>query len=430
MGRLAYFFSTFPKLSESFVLSQVEATRALGLDCLLAANRRPAVAELPPQDAALVGQTFYLTPVRPLVYGPALLWAWRQWPRGWRQAWRLALTLQDGGRHQRLRHLAYLGGAAVLARFCQTQGVVQVHVHYAYGAAQVALFLQALAGIPYSLSIHGSDVLLANPFLEAKLAGARFIVSNCRYHLGRLQACYPSLAGQRFYVVPGGVDLHRGRWAKPVAATADGPLRLLLVGRLVPVKAIDLLIEACALLREQQVAFTCRIVGDGPERHRLRQLIGRLGLGDAVELLGTRYPDEVARLYDWSQVVVLSSRSEGTPMTIIEAMAKARPVVAPRLTAIPEMVTEGCTGLLFEPGSAADLAAKLAQLAASPHLRRQMGAAARRQAAGQFDLDTNARAFVEILDQEVPGLDFLPTRESKDERHRKLSVAGDYALSG
>ena len=430
MGRLAYFFSTFPKLSETFVRSQVQATRALGLACLTAANRRPAVGSYDPQDQDLVRTTFYLTPVQPLAYGQALWWAWQHRPQALAASLRMALTLQDGGRRQPWRHLAHLAGAALLARFCQAQQVAQVHVHYAYGAASVAMFLQALAGIPYSLSIHGSDVLLANPFLEAKLAAARFIVSNCRYHCRQLQARFPALATKRFYVVPGGVDLRQGLWAASVPPAPDGPLRLLLVGRLVPVKGIDLLLEACARLQRQQIPFICRIVGDGPERPRLAARIQTLGLERTVTLLGARYQEEVARLYDWCQVVVLSSWSEGTPMTIIEAMAKARPVVAPRLTAIPEMVTEGETGFLFEPGDAADLAAQLARLAAASELRARLGTAARQQAAAKFDLWTNAWQFLAILAQEVPALDLHQSLEVPDAIPHNLSPLGYHSLSG
>ncbi len=429
MARVAYFFSTLPTLSETLAISQVRATRSLGLDCLWLANRRPRPGEFHPDDQDLAETTFYLTPVKPLLYARALGWASRRFPRGFRQAWRLAFTLREEAEAQILRHLAHLAGAAVLARYCQQQQVAHIHVHYAFGAAEVALFLHALTGIPYSLSIHGSDVLLANPFLEAKLAGARFVISNCHYHLQHLLRRFPSLANQRFFVVPGGVDLQRGLWASSTPPAPAGPLRLLLVGRLTPVKAIDLLLEACARLHNLQLPFLCRIVGEGPEKHRLQQLIQRLGLGERVQLLGALFQDEVARLYDWSQVLVLSSRSEGTPMTIIEAMAKARPVVAPRFTAIPEMVEDGQTGLLFEPGSVTDLAAKLARLASDPELRVKLGTAARQQAAAKFDLWANARAFLTILAREVPALSRLQCSEEPHACGHKVSPFSHYALS-
>ena len=112
--------------------------------------------------------------------------------------------------------------------------------------------------------------------------------------------------------------------------------------------------------------------------------------------------------YDWSQVVVLSSRSEGTPMTIIEAMAKARAFVAPRITAIPEMIQDGRSGLLFSPGSATDLARQLVLLASEPEILAKMSTEARRRGEELFDLTVNAKKFLAVLAREVPALQLTP----------------------
>jgi colanic acid/amylovoran biosynthesis glycosyltransferase len=405
MERLAYFFSTFPLLSETFALAQVKATRELGLDCSLVANRRPEVGRFHPQDKKVLHQTYYLTLAPPLVYARTNIKAWGKSPLIYNRALGLALKKWEVSPWEIWRNLGHLAGAALLADYCAARQVKHVHVHFAYGAAEVAIFLKALTGIPYSLSIHGSDVLLPNRLLETKLREARFVVSNCHYHINNLRHRYPSLINQRFYVVPGGVPLNHGYWAEAVPPQADSPLHLLLVARLVPVKAPEILIQACAILKNQKIPFHCRIVGDGPERPKLAKLIRDSYLDQDVEILGFRYQDEVAQLYDWSHVVVLSSRSEGTPMTIIEAMAKARPVVAPRITAIPEMVTDGETGFLFEPGSATDLAEKVAHLAAHPALRGRLGEEGRRQALKKFEVMANARKLMAILAKEVPGLD-------------------------
>ncbi|MFA5112241.1 MAG: glycosyltransferase, partial [Desulfobaccales bacterium] len=217
-----------------------------------------------------------------------------------------------------------------------------------------------------------------------------------------LRRRFPSLARQRFYVVPGGLDLQAPPWAAPKPPATNLPLRILHIGRLVPVKTQQVLILALARLRNQGGDFQCRIVGDGPRRDELQKLILSLHLQDRVQLLGARYEGEVARLYDWSQVLVLSSRSEGTPMVIIEAMAKARPVIAPRLTAIPEMVAEGGTGYLFTSGDAADLADQLSRLLARPADLVRLGLEARRQAENHFDLRRNARNLMNVLARELP----------------------------
>jgi glycosyltransferase involved in cell wall biosynthesis len=210
------------------------------------------------------------------------------------------------------------------------------------------------------------------------------------------------MAPQRFYVVPGGLDMKAPPWSNPEPPGTDLPLRILHIGRLVPVKDQEVLILALARLRDQGRDFRCRIVGDGPLRTTLQDLIQSLHLQDRIQLLGACFQDEVAKLYDWSQALVLSSRSEGTPMVIIEAMAKARPVIAPRLTAIPEMVSEAHTGYLFRPGDAEDLACQLSRLMVQPGDLVRLGLEGRRRAMKLFDLNRNARKLMAVFSRELP----------------------------
>jgi len=402
MTHLAYYFSTFPALTTTFAQYQVRATAKLGLKSILVANRAPGPHDFHPQDDDLRQQTFYLTPVQPWVYLQANLQSLKRWPGRYARTLSLALGLHDHSPGQVLKNLAHLVGAAALAHHLRTRQVPHVHVHFAYGAAEVALFLEALCGLPYSLTIHGSDVLLDNPLLEEKLRRARFIVSNCQFHIDNLRRRFSSLAQQRFYVVPGGLDFETPSWSRPEPAVIDLPLRILHIGRLMPVKSQELLILALASLRDQGRDFHCRIVGDGPLRAELQNLVQTLHLQDRIQLLGARFQEEVARLYEWCQVLVLSSRSEGTPMVIIEAMAKGRAVIAPRLTAIPEMVAEGHTGYLFRPGDAEDLAHQLSRLMSHPEDLVRLGLEGRRRALELFDLNCNARKLMAVFARELP----------------------------
>lgn len=408
MPVLAYYFSTFPALSETFVRSQVRATGDLGLSFLLVANRPPAPRYRHPGDLPLADQTHYLSLVPPWAYVAAtsrlLTNSSGRYAHTLKEAWRLA--------HCSPRQLAdnfiHLVGAAYLKKFLESHQVRHLHVHYAFGAADVALFLTLISPIPYSLSIHGSDVLLENPLVEVKLARARFVVSNCRYHIEHLRQRFPFLKRQRFYLVRGGVDLASPLWSRRQPTGPLLPLRLLNVARLAAVKGQDILIKACGLLVHRGIKVNCRIIGEGPERPYLEGLIKNLGLEGQISLLGACREDEVARLYDWAHAVVLSSRSEGTPMTIMEAMAKARPVVAPRITAIPEMILDGVTGSLFRPGDPADLADKIQALLEKPQVLEDMGEAGRARAQELFDLIPNAKTFVNVLAQEVPALNLQP----------------------
>lgn len=402
MEQIAYFFSKFPTIPTTFLQREVRFVERSGIQLLLVANRSPEALGYHPHDKDLLNRTFYLSKQRIFNYLFTNMAFFLRKPRRYMRCLGLAFVLLDGSAFQAFTNLKHLVGAAVLAKRFQINDVQHVHVHFAFGAASVAIFLEVLTGIPYSLAIHGSDVLLPQPLVEEKLRRAKFIISNCRFHIETLRRRFSCLTKQRFHVVRLGVDLHSGPWSRIRPPENDPSLRILNVARLEMVKAQHVLIAACAELRHKGISFKCRIVGDGPRRKQLYQLIEHFELGGFVELMGSRYEADVNGFYDWSHVVTLSSSSEGTPLTIIEAMAKARPVVAPNITALPEMVIDGHTGFLFEPGSARDLAAKLARLALNSSLITSMGNKGYRRAQELFDLETNIHELNAIFHDEIP----------------------------
>lgn len=408
---MAYMFDTFPALSTTFLQREVEALSRLGLTPLLVSHRRPRAGAYQPGDEKLLERTFYLRPINPWRLIMANLRISAQCPRSYLKGLKLALDLASGYPWQRIRNLGRLALTAILADYFVQKKVKHVHVHFAFGAADLAIWLEAISGLPYSLSVHGSDVLEPMPLLEEKLRRARFIVSNCAFHVTDLRRRFPSLHRQRFHLVNLGLDLRSEFWSRTDPELSCPPLRILNVARLHPVKNQEVLIRACAHLEALGVKFLCRIVGDGPERSRLKSLIARMNLTSSVELMGARYEPEVASLFDWAHVMALSSRSEGTPVTVIEAMTKGRPVVAPLITALPEMVVDGQTGFLCEPQSAEDLARKLARFAENPELIRKMGLAGRKRAEKIFNIQENTRKLQSIFVEEMP---FLSRENGKD----------------
>ena len=403
-ARLAYYFSTFPALTTTFMNHQVAATERMGLNTLLVANRPPDHGMYHPQDHGAYRRTVYLRSQGISAY---LRSAWKYFlkhPRRMLATVGMALTLPDGFPLQRWRRLLHIAGATHLSPLLGDCGAAGLHIHFAYGAASVALFLKKLTGFPYSLSIHGGDALLPQPLIEEKLVGAQFIVSNCRYHISNLRRRFPRLKHQRFYVVNGGVDLTSGPFASPAPLNQGRTLKLVCVGRLVWEKAHTVLIRGIADLKARGVSVTCRLVGDGPERSNLEALISQLGLTDDVHLLGAMPQSKVAAQYRWADLLVLPSVSEGTPMVIIEAMSMGRPVIASRITAIPEMLVEGECGVMVAPNSPLELVHAIAGLAGRPNKIAAMGAAARKRVETHFDLKVNARKLMAIFAHEYPWL--------------------------
>ncbi|MFQ5792610.1 MAG: glycosyltransferase, partial [Acidobacteriota bacterium] len=155
------------------------------------------------------------------------------------------------------------------------------------------------------------------------------------------------------------------------------------------------LIRACALFREQVSHFHCLVVGEGEERENLQRLIAQLGLCHTVQLLGTRPQDEVTALLAEADLLVLPSvvasngQMEGIPVALMEAMASRLPVVATRLSGIPELVEHGVTGLLVPPRDERALADAMALLYERQNLRQELGERGREKVAAEYDLAHN-----------------------------------------
>ena len=193
---------------------------------------------------------------------------------------------------------------------------------------------------------------------------------------------HPGWPPARVSVVHNGIDpapWERGDAARGRAALGGGdePVALTLA-RLDPQKGLEVLVEAATQTPGVQFA----IAGDGPERAALEQQIERLGLSGRVRLLGRR--EDATDLLAGCDLFVLPSRFEGLPVSVVEAMAASRPVVATAIGGTDEAVVAGETGLLVPAGDAPALAAAVARIAGDGDLSAAMGAAGRERAHASF----------------------------------------------
>lgn len=400
--KIAYFFSTFPLVAPTSPQRGVRALNALGITPILVSNRTPMEGKYHPSDKDLIEQTFYLDSVSKSDYLFNHIKRFIKFPRRYLKGFILIFTLKDkelGGVF--LKNFFRFAGAVVLSEYLEKKSIFHVHVNFAFGAAGVAIFLKAVSDITYSVSVHGSDALLPEPLIEEKLKQAKFIISICNFHVCNLTKRYHSLNNDKFFIVPIGIDSDSGHWRENTELENDEYLRILNVARLESVKGHDILIKALYFLKEKGVKFKCKIAGDGSKRVELENLINKLDLTDSVFLLGSCYESDVAKLFDWSHIFVLSSISEGTPMAIIEAMMKERPVVAPNITAIPEMVIDGETGFLFEKANVQELSDKLLYFYNKLNIASLMGKKGKIRAEKLFNSKRNAEKLVSIFRENI-----------------------------
>jgi colanic acid/amylovoran biosynthesis glycosyltransferase len=387
---VAYVFSRFPKISETFILNEILALDRRGVRVEVYPLIRERAPLVHPEAAAIVDRVHYVPFLSAAVLASQLKWLCRR-PRTYVNALLDIASGTWGCLNFFVGGLATFPKVAHAARLMQADGVVHVHCHFANHPALAGLVIGRLTGLPYSFTAHGSDLHVERRMLPEKVGEAAFVatVSECNRNL------IVSECGGRFAnkvrVIRAGVDTtvftpHRNGDRPP------GRLHVLCVGTLHEVKGQEHLVEACRLLIAQSVDVVCRLVGDGPDRSMLARRIAEAGLEHRVVLPGARTQPQVAADLVAADVLVAPSvptrqgRREGIPVVLMEAMSSGLPVVASELSGIPELVEDGVSGLLVPPGDATSLAAALRALYEDPALRRRLGESGRRRVLAEFDI--------------------------------------------
>jgi len=238
------------------------------------------------------------------------------------------------------------------------------------------------AGVPVICSaLHSTGlpdhVELANRLLVPITDAFIAVAEPHARHLAEHEGC----PAEKVRVIPNGVDVEKfhPRWPsarlRRALGIAEGTPVAGIVAALRPEKHHELFLQAAVLVREQVPSARFLIVGDGPRRRKLESLARHWSLDDAVDFLGTR--SDVAELLSLLDVLVLTSHMEANPVSILEAMASERPVVATRVGSVPETVLHGQTGYLTAPGDANQIAARVVELFRKPERAAAMGRAGR-----------------------------------------------------
>lgn len=398
--RIAYLVSRYPYVSHTFILREVLALRRAGADVQTFSVRRVGPEHLLSQDDRdAFATTHALVPPRALSLISAHLAALVRRPAAYLATLRLALSLRARGARAALWQVFYFGEAVSMWRECDRRGIRHIHAHHANVASDVALLAARLGGDDWSWSftMHGPTELfdVREHRLPQKVERARFVACISDYTRSQLMGLVGSRHRERLHVVHCGLDMSRFDLVERPARSGS---HILTVGRAVPVKGQALLIEAVARLAARVVQVRLTVVGDGPELPELRALAGRLGVADRVTFAGAVGQDEIRSLYAAADAFVLASFAEGLPVVLMEAMATGLPVVASRITGIPELVGSE-SGVLVTPGRTDELADALERvLTAPPEQRAAMGRAGRERVVDGFDVERTAQQLLELLD--------------------------------
>jgi glycosyltransferase involved in cell wall biosynthesis len=267
-----------------------------------------------------------------------------------------------------------------------------LHTHLVHADAY-GLLAGTAARVPVRFSTkHGF-----NEFREAPYFGLadRAVASLAHVHiaisrgLARYLEDVEGFDGESFEIVHYGIDPN----GEPHPYEESEP-RLLCVGRLIPIKGHIVLLRAFAAAKRDLPDLQLDIAGGGPLEPALKALVRELGIVDSVRFLGHVSPIQAA--IERAAVVVVPSMGEGFGMVALEAMERARPVIAAAIGGLGELVRHGETGLLVPPGEAEPLREAIVRLAGDLELARAMGEAGRRRALARF-LQTSCTERTELL---------------------------------
>ena len=405
--KVAYVMSRFPKLTETFVLNEILHVERIGVSVEIFPLQREKTRLVHPDAEPLVKRARF-HPIfswkivcahlhylchRPLAYVTAL--------------WTL-LRATCGSLRYFTGALVFFPKFVYFARQMQRENVTHIHAHFASHPAAGAYVIHRLTDIPYSFTAHGSDLHRDQHMLREKVSQADFVVAISEYNRRMILEECDDGAADRVKVIHCGIDVDFFRPTESDRSSRNGAqdvLDILCIGTLHEVKGQAYLIEACRRLKERGLRFHCRFVGSGPDRTRLEEQSIEAGLESEVEFLGPRTHDQVASLLCESDVVAAPSvptadgRREGIPVVLMEAMATGVPVVASRLSGIPELVRHEQTGLLTSPRDSEGLADALERLAREPETRHRFASEARQFVECEFNLESNAERLAALFVQ-------------------------------
>lgn len=358
--RVAYLLKRFPRLSQTFVLDELLELERQGVELVVLARRG--------SDEELVHDR--VRDLRAPVH-----------------------RLPDGADEHDV------------ARLLREWGAQHVHAHFATWAAETACRAAALAGVPFSVTAHATDLYRADVDREAlarRASAARFVVTvtedNRRWLEGLLAERHLPGRVVRLY---NGVDLDR----LERSTAPRTPQLVVAVGRLVEKKGFDDLLTALATLRSEGAPVTAVLVGEGPLRDRLQERAATSGLQDALQLRGALRQEEVldlvrrAAVFALPCVVAADGDRDALPTVLLEAMALGTPVVSTRVSGVPEMVDDGTSGLLVAERDPAALARALSAVLSEPDRSARLADAARERVEERFSLTRNVGVLRGLFEQ-------------------------------
>lgn len=402
-GRLGMLLKGYPRISESFISNEILLLEEQGFDIHIIAMRPPRETITHESVKRIKAKVTYLP--EHLSWGfPRFFWRnallFCNRPGRYLKGVKLLLSRYSDApkKHTWLKH--FLQAGYLVHKALEKEDVKHLHAHFAHTPTSVAMYAALLADIPFSFTAHAKDIYTESKSrIREKIERAKFVLTCTRYNERYLSELAPP--DKRINCVYHGIDLRLFTMNGRKTAAAP-PYQILTVARLVEKKGLPDVLNALKLLREQGVDFRYTLIGAGADKQRISALIKELGLDDITEMTGVLPHEQVIERFQRAHVFVLGCRiaengdRDGIPNVIAESMAMGVPVAATNVSAIPELIKPGETGMLAEQCSPEGLATAIRTLLEDTELRASVIPEARKTVEEVFDNKVLAKRLAEV----------------------------------
>lgn len=386
----------YPRISESFISSEILLLESLGIPIEIYSLKQPRENFSHESVNAIKAPVTYM-PEYVLPHWKTLMQSNRiAWNRLGNHYW-----TNVGGAIRRaferrttatLRHFLQAGHLSTVCLLGRQ--VSHIHAHFCHTPTSVALFASQLTGLPYSFTAHAKDIYTSDPAqLARKIDRASFVVTCTKYNARYLEqltsAGNDRVPKTSIYTIYHGIDLDF--FSFDHHPSPGPPFKILSIGRHVAKKGYGDLFMAVKLLDEAGLDFQLVQIGSGEMIDELRAIARDLGIQHRVTMLGTLPHESVIEHYRSAHCFALACKvapngdRDGIPNVLVEAMAVGLPVIATKVSAIPELVEDGISGTLVEPESPAALAHGIMQILLNPEKLRKQQQRARSKVEMEFD---------------------------------------------
>ena len=405
--RTAYILLWFPKPSETFIFREVVSLWDMGLPLKVFSLYGPARKALSPEMLAASPRVERLgLPYLKKLPADLIYWFKRDPLKTDRLIRKMVFRRWSGLEKTGESFWAFLC-AFHLARRFEEENIEHIHAPWASGPATAAWLASQLTGIPFSFTARAWDIYPPDGALLDKIADAALVRSETGYNIKYMERL--SGSSPKFRLTYNGVPLKAQRES---AVDMTPPLKLLALGRFVGKKGYKYLLAAAKTLKDEGLDFRLTLAGDGPLAGALKKQTHELGLDDSVFFPGFVTHDQVSKLFQQTDIFVMpsvvhsSGDRDGIPLVLMEALLHRVPVVATSVSGIPELVTDGLTGLLIPEKNPAAIVEAVRTLASDREAALVMAETGRSKIIRQFDPRENYRRVYELymdLDRPAAG---------------------------